>query len=111
MAQNAKRRVCTQVVLAAPFPRKPLKNVRGSAVCFGGISAAIASSNDPRCAESGRPSTRGPWRHAPDLSDACLLGQFFSDAVEALPAIDFPHDLGGRNAAFCPDDGQMIEDV
>src|SRR6185312_11373348 len=70
----------------------------------------IRSDQAPSPGSGGLPPRR-PRRHAPDLSRARLLGQFFGDAVDALPPVDFAQDVGGRNSAFGPDDRKVIENV
>src|SRR5579872_4134563 len=71
----------------------------------------IIKSIDLQPFESGSLPPYGPRRHASDLSRARLLRQFLSNPVDALPPVDFPKNVGWRNAALGPDDRKMIEDV
>ena len=49
-----------------------------------------------RCSGSGeRLATVRPWRHSPHLRRARLFRQLLGDAVDALSAVDFAHDVGG----------------
>jgi hypothetical protein len=81
----------------------PWSNIAGIIRTFASLDLAGGSGK--------RLAARRPCGHAPHLRRARLLGQFLGDAVDALPPVDFIHDVGGGNAAFGPDDREMVENV